>query len=344
MRKVHVTPMFSFGSWSGFTWHIIKTTNMFIGLVYIFPHGFSFLVRRWAHATRLSKSQKRWPARATRLASFASRLFGVVTMYILHNLSPGEIPKFCFFSETQELSIISPKLHGNERKRGGNNGCWDMGIAYREKKLFLLELCADRNQIMFIFAVTNNRFGMPWQKKKKFLQKHYYCSYILLALSHSNWQKINWVQGPASRWYPLGLLRLYSRLVAEGFTLCDSSVRKLNMLERISAPQWGRTDWEYGIGVQGTLHGGGGSRRPWGREYHRHLSVAGKSGLISCSVVLIRESIIRRTCLCGPLSIWALAPSHAVLMASRDGVPNRSVIKSNWRREVSRKWERYKTE
>lgn len=167
MRKVHVTPMFSFGSWSGFTWHIIKTTNMFIGLVYIFPHGFSFLVRRWAHATRLSKSQKRWPARATRLASFASRLFGVVTMYILHNLSPGEIPKFCFFSETQELSIISPKLHGNERKRGGNNGCWDMGIAYREKKLFLLELCADRNQIMFIFAVTNNRFGMPWQKKKK---------------------------------------------------------------------------------------------------------------------------------------------------------------------------------
>lgn len=38
---------------------------------------------------------------------------------------------------------------------------------------------------------------------------------------------------------------------------------------------------------------------------------------------------VRLTCLCGPLRMWALAPSHAVLMASRDGVPSRSVIKSS---------------
>jgi len=37
------------------------------------------------------------------------------------------------------------------------------------------------------------------------------------------------------------------------------------------------------------------------------------------------------TCLWGPLSICALAPSQAVLIASSDGVPSRSVIKSSCR-------------
>ena len=36
------------------------------------------------------------------------------------------------------------------------------------------------------------------------------------------------------------------------------------------------------------------------------------------------------TCLWGPLSMCALAPSQAVLIASSDGVPKRSVIKSNY--------------
>lgn len=35
------------------------------------------------------------------------------------------------------------------------------------------------------------------------------------------------------------------------------------------------------------------------------------------------------TCLWGPLRMWARAPSHAVLMASMDGVPSRSVIRSS---------------
>lgn len=38
------------------------------------------------------------------------------------------------------------------------------------------------------------------------------------------------------------------------------------------------------------------------------------------------------TCLWGPLSMCALAPSQAVLIASSDGVPKRSVIKSNYKK------------
>lgn len=37
------------------------------------------------------------------------------------------------------------------------------------------------------------------------------------------------------------------------------------------------------------------------------------------------------TCLWGPLRMCARAPSHAVLMASIEGVPNRSVIKSSYK-------------
>lgn len=38
-------------------------------------------------------------------------------------------------------------------------------------------------------------------------------------------------------------------------------------------------------------------------------------------------------CLWGPLRMCARAPSHAVLMASIEGVPNRSVIKSSYTKE-----------
>lgn len=37
-----------------------------------------------------------------------------------------------------------------------------------------------------------------------------------------------------------------------------------------------------------------------------------------------------RTGLCGPLRMWALAPSQADARADRGGVPSRSVIRSSW--------------
>lgn len=43
-----------------------------------------------------------------------------------------------------------------------------------------------------------------------------------------------------------------------------------------------------------------------------------------------RPVLTQLTCLWGPLRMCARAPSHAVLMASIDGVPSRSVIRSSW--------------
>lgn len=43
-----------------------------------------------------------------------------------------------------------------------------------------------------------------------------------------------------------------------------------------------------------------------------------------------------RTGLCGPLRMWALAPSQADARADRGGVPSRSVIRSSWRRAGGR--------
>lgn len=37
------------------------------------------------------------------------------------------------------------------------------------------------------------------------------------------------------------------------------------------------------------------------------------------------------TGLCGPIRMWALAPSQADDRADRGGVPSRSVIRSSWR-------------
>lgn len=224
-------------------------------------------------------------------------------------------------------------------------------VSWKETRLFPLELCADRNQIMFIFAVTNNRLGMPWQKKKKkvFTEASLLFLHFTRTLPHKltedklgsgtceqmiSSRTLKAVLATSRRGFHT--VRLISEKTEHAWENMSASASAYRL--RISYRWTGHATWRGGV----VADRGGGAE--WGRECRRHLSVAGKSGLISCSVVLIHESIIRRTCLCGPLSIWALAPSHAVLMASRDGVPNRSVIKSNWRREVSRKWERYKTE
>lgn len=39
------------------------------------------------------------------------------------------------------------------------------------------------------------------------------------------------------------------------------------------------------------------------------------------------------TGLCGPIRMWALAPSQAEDKADRGGVPSRSVIRSSWEEE-----------
>lgn len=43
------------------------------------------------------------------------------------------------------------------------------------------------------------------------------------------------------------------------------------------------------------------------------------------------------TGLCGPIRMWALAPSQADDKADRGGVPSRSVIRSSWGKEAVRK-------
>lgn len=50
---------------------------------------------------------------------------------------------------------------------------------------------------------------------------------------------------------------------------------------------------------------------------------------ICCQRIECERSAQSRTGLCGPLRMWALAPSQADVRADRGGVPSRSVIRSS---------------
>lgn len=68
----------------------------------------------------------------------------------------------------------------------------------------------------------------------------------------------------------------------------------------------------------------------------KHNSGVTNLGIIFYQHVYLLDECRRRpvltqlTCLWGPLRMCARAPSHAVLMASIDGVPSRSVIRSSY--------------